>query len=84
MQSKKVDTDIFNFVADNRKTLKKINQYYEEQKLWKFRAPCFATFPFETIEINICTFKHRHRLVEREWDDCGNSLINEDWFQVEV
>lgn len=84
MQSKKVDTDIFNFVADNKKLLMKMNQYYEEQKLWKFQAPCFATFPFETIEISMGTFKHRHTLVKWEWDDCGNNLTNEDWFQVEV
>ena len=78
------DTDIFKFITENRQLLIKKDKYYQEQKQLKFQAPCLMTFPYENIEIKYGNFKHRHRLVKRETDDCGTFLTHEDWFQVEI
>lgn len=79
-----VTTDIFTFATANRHELRMKEKYYQEQKLAKFQAPSLSTFPYEKIQIKIGQFKYNHTLVNREMDDCGTTLTNEDWFKIEV
>ena len=77
-------TDIFNFIASKKQILKEADNYYKEQKLAKFQAPCLVTFPYEKLQIQIGTFHHKHILVDRQMDDCGTSLENKEWFKIEL
>lgn len=77
-------TEIFKIIANNREILRTKDAYYQEQKLAKFHAPRLVSFPYETIQLKYGQFTYRHTLVERETDDCGTVLTNEDWFKVEI
>jgi hypothetical protein len=48
-QYKQIKTDIFSFIHLKEQILKKKSIYYKEQQNLKFKAPCLATFPYETV-----------------------------------
>lgn len=80
----KVKSDIFQVIVNKRNVLKQAEKYYKEQKLLKFQAPCLTTFPYEKVQIQVGQLRHRHTLVDREMDDCGTILTNEQWFKAEL